>query len=122
MFAAKGSMVVTNVPGPRRPLYLAGTRLRGVLVWAPMSGSVAISVSIFSYDGRVTVGVMSDAGLVPDPERIVRGFERELRRLHRLYLPNEKPSHPAKPAARKRRQPSTAPRRAGRPGAKPASR
>jgi WS/DGAT/MGAT family acyltransferase len=86
VFAAKASMVVTNVPGPQRPLYVGGTRLRGVLVWAPMSGSVAMSVSILSYDGRVTVGVMSDAGLVPDPERIVSGFERELRKLRKLYL------------------------------------
>jgi diacylglycerol O-acyltransferase / wax synthase len=86
VFAAKASMVVTNVPGPQRPLFVGGSRLRGVLVWAPMSGSVAMSVSILSYDGRVTVGVMSDAGLVPDPERIVGGVERELRKLRRLYL------------------------------------
>jgi diacylglycerol O-acyltransferase / wax synthase len=86
MFAAKGSMVVTNVPGPRQPVYFAGSKVGGVLVWAPMSGSVAMSVSIMSYDGRITVGVMSDSGLVPDPERIVRGFERELRRLRRLYV------------------------------------
>jgi WS/DGAT/MGAT family acyltransferase len=85
VFAAKASMVVTNVPGPQRPLFVAGTRLRGVLVWAPMAGSVAMSVSILSYDGRVTVGVMSDAGLVPDPERIVGGIDRELRKLRRLY-------------------------------------
>jgi hypothetical protein len=57
-----------------------------------MSGSVAMSVSILSYDGRVTVGVMSDAGLVPDPERIVNGFERELRKLGRLYPPRETPA------------------------------
>ncbi|HEY7629482.1 MAG TPA: wax ester/triacylglycerol synthase family O-acyltransferase [Thermoleophilaceae bacterium] len=88
MFAAKGSMVVTNVPGPRQPLYFAGSPVGGVLVWAPMSGSVAMSVSIMSYNGRVTVGVMSDAGLVPDPARIVRGFERELGRLRRLYVPD----------------------------------
>jgi diacylglycerol O-acyltransferase len=92
VFAAKASMVVTNVPGPQRPLYVAGARLRGVLVWAPMSGSVAMSVSILSYDGRVTVGLMSDAGLVPDPERIVHGIERELRKLHRLYLPQDIPA------------------------------
>jgi WS/DGAT/MGAT family acyltransferase len=105
MFAAKGSMVVTNVPGPQRPLYLAGSRMRGVLGWAPMSGSVAMSVSIFSYDGRVSVGVMSDAGLVPDPHHIVRGFERELRRMKRLYLPHEK---------RSRRRPATVSRRGAR--------
>ena len=46
-----------------------------------------MSVSILSYDGRVTVGVMADAHLVPDPGRIADGFERELGRLRRAYLP-----------------------------------
>ena len=39
-FSAKGSMVLTNVPGPRHTLSVAGTPLRGVLAWAPCSGSV----------------------------------------------------------------------------------
>jgi diacylglycerol O-acyltransferase / wax synthase len=78
LFSASGSAVMTNVPGPREPVYLAGTPVRGVLVWAPTSGSVSMSVSIFSYDGDVTVGVMSDRGLVPDPGEIVSAFAREV--------------------------------------------
>ena len=39
LFAAKGSAVMTNVPGPRSPVYLGGTPVRGVLVWAPCSGA-----------------------------------------------------------------------------------
>lgn len=66
-FSGKGSMVLTNVPGPRSPLSVAGTPLAGVLVWAPCSGSIGMSVSIFSYAGKVTVGFLTDAGLVPDP-------------------------------------------------------
>ncbi len=78
LFSSVGSAVVTNVPGPRAVVRLAGTPVSGVLVWAPVSGNVAMSVSIFSYAGEVTVGVMSDAGLVPDPERIVGAFADEL--------------------------------------------
>ncbi len=78
LFSAAGSAVMTNVPGPREPVYLAGTPVRGVLVWAPTSGSVSMSVSIFSYDGEVTVGVMSDRGLVPDPGAIVEAFAGEV--------------------------------------------
>ena len=40
-FSAKGSMVLTNVPGPRHRLWLAGTPLGGVLVWAPCSEASA---------------------------------------------------------------------------------
>jgi WS/DGAT/MGAT family acyltransferase len=83
-FTAKATAVMTNVPGPREPVYFAGTPVRGVLVWAPRSGSVPISVAIFSYVGEITVGLMVDAGLVPDPERIIAVFERELTALLRL--------------------------------------
>jgi WS/DGAT/MGAT family acyltransferase len=82
-FSAKGSMVLTNVPGPRRPLSVAGTRLAGVLVWAPCSGSIGMSVSIFSYAGKVTVGFLTDAVLVPDPETLAAGFRAELLALAR---------------------------------------
>jgi diacylglycerol O-acyltransferase / wax synthase len=81
VFSAKGTAVITNVPGPREPVYLAGVPVSAVAVWAPTSGSVSMSVSIFSYDGQVTVGVMADAGLVPDPSEMVDGFESELEAL-----------------------------------------
>jgi WS/DGAT/MGAT family acyltransferase len=87
VFSAKGSAVITNVPGPREPVYLAGVPVSAVAVWAPTSGSVSMSVSIFSYAGRVTVGVMADAGLVPDPDALVDGFQAELEALARIGRP-----------------------------------
>ena len=88
LFSANGSTVLTNVPGPRQTVYLAGSPVRGVLVWAPVSGSMAMSISILSYAGAVTAGVMSDAGLVPDPEAIVEAFGMELRALEALPAPD----------------------------------
>jgi WS/DGAT/MGAT family acyltransferase len=84
LFSSRGTAVMTNVPGPQQPVYLAGTEIRGVLVWAPCSGGVSMSVSIFSYAGEVTIGLMVHAGLVPDPEPIVSGFEKEVEALLRL--------------------------------------
>jgi diacylglycerol O-acyltransferase len=77
-FTAAGSAVITNVPGPAERVYLAGTPVRGVLVWAPAAGSVAMSFSIFSYARDVTVGVMADRRLVPDPAEIVDALGGEL--------------------------------------------
>ena len=84
LFTAKGTVVMTNVPGPREPVYLAGTPVRSVLVWAPTSGHIGMSVSIYSYRGEVTVGLMVDAALVPDPDQIVTQLEREMNALARL--------------------------------------
>jgi WS/DGAT/MGAT family acyltransferase len=83
-FSAKGSMVLTNVPGPRRPLSFCGARLSGVLVWAPCSGTIGMSISVFSYGGDVTVGFLTDAGLVPQPQELADGVRRELAALGRL--------------------------------------
>ncbi|MFN8173638.1 MAG: wax ester/triacylglycerol synthase family O-acyltransferase [Solirubrobacteraceae bacterium] len=84
LFSSKGTAVMTNVPGPRQTVYLAGSPVRGVLVWAPCSGNMSMSVSILSYHGEVTVGLMTDAGLVPDPDTILDAFDSELDSLKAL--------------------------------------
>lgn len=77
----KTTAVLTNVPGPREPRYLAGRRIHTVMFWVPQSGNVGIGVSIFSYAGEVRLGLAADARLVPDPERVLEAFEDELRAL-----------------------------------------
>ena len=76
LFTGKGTAIVTNVPGPSEPVYLAGAPVRAVLVWAPTLGHIGMSVSIFSYNGEVTVGLMVDAELIPDPDQAVAQLKR----------------------------------------------
>ncbi len=80
-FAAKCSAVMTNVPGPREELHIAGIPIRRLVFWVPQSGGLGLGISVMSYAGQVFVGVMTDASLVPDPERIVATFEEELEAL-----------------------------------------
>jgi WS/DGAT/MGAT family acyltransferase len=77
-FAAKVSAVMTNVPGPREPLYVAGSRLDDMMFWVPAPGGLSLGISILSYAGNVMVGIATDAGLIPDPEAIVEGIHVEL--------------------------------------------
>jgi WS/DGAT/MGAT family acyltransferase len=86
ILANKATAVMTNVPGPQKPLYLAGARLREPLFWVPQSGDIGMGVSILSYAGKVQFGLITDAGLVPDPERIVARFAREFEKLLILVL------------------------------------
>jgi WS/DGAT/MGAT family acyltransferase len=76
-FSSRLTAVVTNVVGPRERLYLAGAPVDSFMVWVPKTGNVGLGVSFLSYAGVVRVGVISDAGLVPDPETIVAGFQAE---------------------------------------------
>src|SRR5690349_21725333 len=82
-FGSKATAVLTNVPGPREPLYLAGRRLERAMFWVPQSGHLGLGISILSYAGGVMLGVATDEGLVPDPEKIVDGFEKEFQALRR---------------------------------------
>ncbi len=84
IFATKATAVMTNVPGPRETLYLAGKPIDEIFFWVPQSGRVGLGISIFSYAGHVRVGVGTDAGLVPDPEAVVAGFHEEYAELRRL--------------------------------------
>lgn len=84
IFGMKATAVMTNVPGPREPIYLMGNRIRGIMFWVPTPASLGLGVSIISYAGQVTVGVGTDAGLVPDPNEIVTDFVDEFRALHDL--------------------------------------
>lgn len=77
-FTDKASLVVTNVPGPRQRLSFAGAPISGVLVWAPCSGSLGMTVSIFSYNGEVTVGFMTDTALSAGAAQLARAYEDQL--------------------------------------------
>jgi WS/DGAT/MGAT family acyltransferase len=85
-FTGKASLVLTNVPGPRRRVSLAGVPVDGVLVWAPCSGSLEMSVSVFSYAGKVTVGFLVDAALDDRPQALADAFRAELLAYGRLAL------------------------------------
>jgi WS/DGAT/MGAT family acyltransferase len=81
IFGKKGTLVLTNVPGPRQQLYLAGAPIGEIMFWVPQSGRLGLGISILSYNNQVMVGVATDSSLVPDPEVIVAGFHQELEAL-----------------------------------------
>lgn len=95
LLSNKASTVLTNVPGPREPLFLAGGEVRSMMFWVPQSGSIGMGVSILSYNGQVFFGLMTDRKRVPDPKAIIEEFCPELERLLTLgmMLPlDERPS------------------------------
>jgi diacylglycerol O-acyltransferase len=51
----------------------------------PAGGTIGLGVSIFSYGGKVTIGLRADARLVPDPNAILVAFQRELAQLAALH-------------------------------------
>ena len=92
LVGAKTTAVITNVRGPDEPVRLAGTPIRSMMFWVPMSGRVGVGVSLLSYAGGVRLGVATDAGLVEDPGQVVTAYRRELAAYGRLArLPEASP-------------------------------
>ncbi|WP_432923398.1 WS/DGAT/MGAT family O-acyltransferase [Microbispora sp. CA-135349] len=61
------NLIVSNVPGPRTPLYLCGARM---LSYHPLSvvtdATGGISITCASYDGRLDFGILACPSLMPD--------------------------------------------------------
>lgn len=78
MLSSKASIVMTNVAGSPRTLYVAGVPIERVMFWVPHPGEhLGMGISILSYRGEVTLAVVADARMVPDPETITDRFNRE---------------------------------------------
>ncbi len=94
IFGLKGTAVMTNVAGPAEVRYMAGARISRLMFWVPQPAGLAVGLSIMSYAEQITVGLATDARVVPDPEAILRGFAEEYRVLERR-------ASAARPSARK---------------------
>lgn len=86
LFSRKATTVATNVPGPKKPLYLAGVEVKELMFWVPQNGTVGMGVSILSYNGRVHFGLIADQGRVADPDAIAQRFACEVEKLTLLTL------------------------------------
>ena len=86
LLAGKTTAVMTNVPGSQQPRYLAGQRIDQQMVWVPQTGDIGMGVSILSYNDRVQLGVITDKGMVDDPQNIVDRFSDEFEKLLWLVL------------------------------------
>jgi len=51
------------------------------MFWVPQSGDIGMGVSIITYAGDVQFGLVTDAALCPDPERVIERFAPEFEKL-----------------------------------------
>ncbi|WP_203980081.1 WS/DGAT/MGAT family O-acyltransferase [Planotetraspora silvatica] len=86
------NLIVSNVPGPRAPLYMCGARM---LSYHPMSVVTdvtgGISVTCMSYDGRLDFGVVACPALVPDVWSIMGHLREAMDELLALAGEQEEP-------------------------------
>ena len=108
LLLSRATAVMTNVPGPQRPLWLAGAAIDQIMFWVPQSGEIGMGVSLLSFNNRVQLGLITDAALVCEPEEIIEHFQPEFEQLLYHALLNcggEEPS-PQRPARKRKQKPA----------------
>ncbi|MCB1035335.1 MAG: wax ester/triacylglycerol synthase family O-acyltransferase [Acidobacteria bacterium] len=75
------NLVITNVPGPPRPLTVGGARLLAHVGAAPLFDGLGLILPVFSYAGRISIGVTADRKILPDAQGFARRLEEALEEL-----------------------------------------
>jgi WS/DGAT/MGAT family acyltransferase len=60
------NLVISNVPGPHFPLYLAGAQLEGHYPVSAIIDGAALNITLHSYLGKLCFGLVADREIVPD--------------------------------------------------------
>jgi len=62
------NLVITNVPGPQFPMYLAGAEMVETYPVPPLQPGFGLAIGVTSYDGGVYYGITADRDALPDVE------------------------------------------------------
>jgi diacylglycerol O-acyltransferase / wax synthase len=80
------NLVVSNVPGPPVPLYLAGARLQELFPMMPTMGNLTLVVAVLSYAGQLNLTAIADQDSCPDLAVFTQGVRNALDDLTRSLL------------------------------------
>jgi hypothetical protein len=69
------NLVVSNIPAPQVPMYLAGARLAASFPAMPLGESCALSIACTSLGGTMAFGLTADWDALRDIDVLARGIE-----------------------------------------------
>lgn len=72
------NVVITNVPGPQIPLYVAGAELLAHYGTAPIFDGVGLIMPVFSYNGTLSISAASCPEILDDARELTRRLESSL--------------------------------------------
>jgi WS/DGAT/MGAT family acyltransferase len=79
------NLVVSNVPGPPRPLFWNGSRLTGVYPMSIPTHGQALNITVTSYAGQMEFGLIGCRRTLPHLQRLLTGLDEELKLLENAY-------------------------------------
>jgi WS/DGAT/MGAT family acyltransferase len=70
------NLIISNVPGPPIELSLMGRPMQAIFPAVPIPDGHALTIGALSYGGRLHVGLLADAAVVPDAVDVAREVEK----------------------------------------------
>ncbi len=70
--------IVSNVPGPKQPLYIAGARMTGLFSVGPILEGVGLNVTVWSYLDNMNFSAICCPDTLPDVHAITEGLRHAL--------------------------------------------
>ena len=107
------NVVISNVPGPQTPLYLAGARILTMYPVSIPSHGMALNMTVQSYQGSLDFGLTACRRTVPELRKMADYLAQSMQELH-AALVDKAPAEPAAPSTGARR-PTRKPKPAARP-------
>jgi WS/DGAT/MGAT family acyltransferase len=81
------NMTISNVPGPRMPVYLRGCELLEAAPVIPLPDRHALSIGIFTYRDMVTFSAYADPSALPEVDSLRAALNVAVLELDRLRTP-----------------------------------
>src|SRR5437762_8383084 len=72
------NLVVSNVPGPQVPMYIAGAKLLAQYPIMPIAESMGLSIAVTSLAGPMAFGITADWDTLPDVEYLAGAMHESL--------------------------------------------
>jgi WS/DGAT/MGAT family acyltransferase len=86
------NLTVSNIPGPREPLYMLGCELDEVYPVVPVADHHAVSIGMTTVRDGAFFGVYADRGSMPDADALAEGIDQEIDELIELSALRDSPS------------------------------
>ena len=75
------NLVISNVPGPQFPLYLAGARMEANYPVSVITDGMGLNITVMSYCGHLDFGIVADRDQMPDLAKLMGYLRAELEAL-----------------------------------------